>query len=136
MCGDLNVSKRSCGIESPDPVRVPTSSHRAAIGPDEALTVSVDVTNKGEREADEVVQLYIHQRYGSASRPVRELKGFPADQPRAGESRALQFTLGRVELSYWNAVARDWVLDASTFDIWVGGDSTAELSTTFQVNEG
>ena len=46
--------------------------------------MSVDVTNKGEREADEVVQLYIHQRYGSASRPVRELKGFPADQPRGG----------------------------------------------------
>ncbi len=49
---------------------------RDAIGPDEALTVSVEVTNTGEREADEVVQLYIHQRYGSASRPVRELKGF------------------------------------------------------------
>ena len=109
---------------------------RAAIGPDEALTVSVDVTNTGEREADEVVQLYIHQRYGSASRPVRELKGFQRISLGAGESRALQFTLGRVELSYWNAVARDWVLDASTFDIWVGGDSTAELSTTFQVNEG
>ena len=109
---------------------------RAAIGPDEALTVSVDVTNTGEREADEVVQLYIHQRYGSASRPVRELKGFQRISLGAGESRALQFTLGRVELCYWNAVARDWVLDASTFDIWVGGDSTAELSTTFQVNEG
>ena len=108
---------------------------RAAIGPDEALTVSVDVTNTGEREADEVVQLYIHQRYGSASRPVRELKGFQRISLGAGESRALQFTLGRVELSYWNAVARDWVLDASTFDIWVGGDSTAELSTTFEVNE-
>ncbi len=107
---------------------------RAAIGPDEALTVSVDVTNTGEREADEVVQLYIHQRHGSASRPVRELKGFQRISLGAGESRALQFTLGRVELSYWNAVARDWVLDASTFDIWVGGDSTAELSTTFEVN--
>ena len=108
---------------------------RAAIGPDEALTVSVDITNTGEREADEVVQLYIHQRYGSASRPVRELKGFQRISLGAGESRALQFTLGRVELSYWNAVARDWVLDASTFDIWAGGDSTAELSTTFEVNE-
>ena len=34
---------------------------------------------------------------------------------------------------YWNAVARDWVLDASTFDVWVGGDSAAELGTTFEV---
>jgi beta-glucosidase len=106
------------------------------IGPDEALTVSVDVANTGDREADEVVQLYVHQRYGSSSRPVRELKGFQRISLGAGESRTLQFTLGRAELSYWNAVARDWVLDASTFDVWVGGDSTAELSTTFQVNQG
>ena len=106
---------------------------RGAIGPDQALTVSVDVANTADREADEVVQLYIHQRSGSASRPVRELKGFQRISLGAGESRTLQFTLGRAELSYWNAVARDWVLDASTFDVWVGGDSTAELSTTFQV---
>jgi beta-glucosidase len=104
-----------------------------AIGPDEALTVSVDVTNTGRREADEVVQLYIHQRYGSASRPVRELKGFQRISLAAGESRTLQFPLGRAQLSYWNAAARDWVVDASTFDVWVGSDSTAELTTTFQV---
>ena len=109
---------------------------RDVIGPDQALTVSVDVANTADREADEVVQLYIHQRSGSASRPVRELKGFQRISLGAGESRTLQFTLGRAELSYWNAVARDWVLDASTFDVWVGGDSTAELSTTFQVNQG
>jgi beta-glucosidase len=108
---------------------------RDTISPDEALTVSVEVANTGDREADEVVQLYIHQRYGSSSRPVRELKGFQRISLGAGESRTLQFTLGRTELSYWNAAARDWVLDASTFDVWVGGDSTAELATTFQVNE-
>ena len=108
---------------------------RDTISPDEVLTVSVEVANTGDREADEVVQLYIHQRYGSSSRPVRELKGFQRIGLGAGESRTLQFTLGRAELSYWNAAARDWVLDASTFDVWVGGDSTAELATTFQVNE-
>ncbi len=108
---------------------------RDAIAPDEALQVSVEVANTGDREADEVVQLYIHQRYGSSSRPVRELKGFQRISLGAGESRTLQFTLGWAELSYWNAAARDWVLDASTFDVWVGGDSTAELATTFQVNE-
>src|ERR1700754_2329768 len=43
---------------------------------DGTLTVSVEVTNTGDRDADEVVQLYLHQRYGTASRPVRELKGF------------------------------------------------------------
>jgi beta-glucosidase len=109
---------------------------RDAIARDEALNVSVDVSNAGGREADEVVQLYIHQRYGAASRPVRELKGFQRVSLGAGETRTVQFTLGPAELRYWNASARDWVIDASTFDIWIGGDSTAELSTTFDVTDG
>jgi beta-glucosidase len=104
-----------------------------AIAPGETLTVSVDVTNAGARDADEVVQLYIHQRHGSASRPVRELKGFERVALAAGESRTLRFVLGPAELRHWNAAARDWVIDASSFDVWIGGDSTAERSTTFEV---
>lgn len=79
------------------------------------------------------MQLYIHQRHGSASRPVRELKGFRRISLGAGESRTVEFPLGPAERCYWNAVARDWVLDASTFDVWVGGDSTAQLGTTLVV---
>jgi beta-glucosidase len=97
------------------------------------VTVSVEVTNTADREADEVVQLYIHQRHGSASRPVRELKGFQRVTLTAGESRAVRFAIGADERRYWNATAKDWVTDASTFDVWVGTDSTAELATSFQV---
>jgi beta-glucosidase len=99
----------------------------------DTFNVSVDVTNVGSREGDEVVQLYIHQRYGSAARPVRELKGFRRVGLRPGETRRLQFALGPAELRYWNAAERDWVIDAATFDVWVGGDSTAERSATFDV---
>jgi beta-glucosidase len=106
---------------------------REAIGPEGVVLVSVDVTNAGGREAEEVVQLYLHQRHGSASRPVRELKGFHRVGLAAGETRTVRFALGPAERRYWNAAARDWVLDASTFDVWVGGDSTAERSTTFEV---
>ena len=74
-----------------------------------------------------MVQLYLHQRHGTASRPVRELKGFERVTLAAGESRTVTFALGPAELRYWNAAARDWVIDASTFDVWVGGDSTADL---------
>jgi beta-glucosidase len=109
---------------------------RDVIGGNEAITVSVTVTNTGRREADEVVQLYVHQRHGSASRPVRELKGFRRVNLGAGESRTVQFSLGWAELRYWNAAVRDWVNDASTFDVWVGGDSTAALSTTFETTTG
>ena len=108
---------------------------RGAITAGEAVTVSVDVTNAGDRDADEVAQLYIHQRNGSASRPARELKGFERVALAAGESRTVSFTLGAAELRYWNAAARDWVLDASTFDVWVGADSAADRSTTFEVTQ-
>ena len=100
---------------------------------DGEVIVSVDVTNTAGRAADEVVQLYIHQRSGTASRPVRELKGFQRIGLDPGESRTVTFTLGGAELRYWNASARDWVIDTSTFDVWVGGNSTAELTATFEV---
>jgi beta-glucosidase len=99
------------------------------------VTVSVDVTNTADREADEVVQLYIHQRVGSASRPVRELKGFRRVTLSPGESRSIQIPVGSNERRYWNAAVRDWVTDCSTFDVWVGGDSTAALSASFEVTE-
>jgi beta-glucosidase len=86
-------------------------------------------------EADEVVQLYLHQRYGTASRPVRELKGFQRTTLAAGESRTLSFPVGPNERRYWNAAVRDWVTDNATFDVWVGGDSTAELAATFEITE-
>ncbi len=97
------------------------------------VTVSVEVTNTADREADEVVQLYLHQRYGSASRPVRELKGFRRVSLAAGESRLLHFPVGPDERRYWHTASRDWVTDAAAFDVWVGGDSTAQLSASFEV---
>ena len=94
-------------------------------------SVSVDVTNTSEREAAEVVQLYLHQRYGSASRPVRELKGFRRVVLPAGATQTVEFTVGPDERRYWSTTTRDWVLDRAEFDVYVGGDSTAGLTATF-----
>ena len=112
------------------------AADRPAIAPGETVQISVEVTNTAAREADEVVQLYVHQRHGTASRPVRELKGFRRVTLGPGEARTVRFALGPAELRYWNAARLDWVLDASPFDVWVGGDSTAALSTTFEVVAG
>ena len=84
--------------------------------------MSVEVTNTGERRSDEVVQLYNISDLGWR-RSVRELKGFRRTL-EPGESRTVQFTLGPEELRYWSAAVRHWTIDASTFDLWVGGDST------------
>jgi beta-glucosidase len=104
-----------------------------SVPPSGTVTVSVRVDNTSDREGTEVVQLYLHQRYGSASRPVRELKGFQRVTVPAQTSRQVQFVLGPDARRYWSATTRDWVLDSSIFDVWVGGDSTAELTTTFEV---
>jgi beta-glucosidase len=100
----------------------------------ETLEVTVDVENTGRRAGDEVVQLYIHQRSGSASRPVRELKGFERIALAPGEKRKVRFTLGKAELTFWSAAVRTWVQEPATFDLWVGGDSTAPHTTTFRVS--
>jgi beta-glucosidase len=96
--------------------------------------VSVDVKNTGIRAGDEVVQLYIHQQAGAASRPIRELKGFTRVTLAAGETKTVRLKLGPEELRYWNAASRDWVQEAETFDVWVGNDSTASLHTTLKIH--
>jgi beta-glucosidase len=99
------------------------------------LRVSVDVKNTGERAGDEVVQLYIHQRAGRASRPVRELKGFRRVTLAPGEARTLTFELSADMLSYWSGADKAWVQDSARFDLWVGADSQARAHGEFEVTQ-
>jgi beta-glucosidase len=99
----------------------------------ESVEVTVDVENTGRRPGEEVAQLYIHQRSGSASRPVRELKGFERVVLAPGEKKTVRFTLGKTELTYWSSAHKGWIQDPATFDVWVGGDSNATLQTKFQI---
>ncbi|HEV2444630.1 MAG TPA: glycoside hydrolase family 3 N-terminal domain-containing protein, partial [Candidatus Sulfopaludibacter sp.] len=93
--------------------------------------VTAEVENTGARSGDEVVQLYLHQRSGSASRPVRELKGFERVTLAPGEKRTVRFRLGPEALRYWSAARHAWVQDAADFDVWVGSDAAASLHATF-----
>jgi beta-glucosidase len=92
-----------------------------------SVTVTAEVTNIGPVVGDEVVQLYIHQRAGSDSRPKRELKGFERLTLKPGEMKTVSFKLGPAELGYWSTNAGKWVQEAEAFDIWVGADSLAAL---------
>jgi len=95
------------------------------------IHVRVNVSNTGSSPADEVVQLYIHQRSGRSSRPVRELKGFQRVSLGPGTHQTISFALGANELSYWSASDRKWGEDAADFDLWAGADSTATLHAKF-----
>ena len=98
-----------------------------------AVAVTADVKNTGSMVGDEVVQLCIHQRAGSDSRPTRELKGFERVTLQPGETKTVTFSLGPAELRYWSTEARSWVQDAEAFDVWVGADSLATLHAEFAV---
>jgi beta-glucosidase len=101
----------------------------------DATEVRVDVTNTSSIVGDAVVQIYIHQRYGSASRPVRQLKGFERISLKPGETRTLTFPLGKEELKYWNPQTKEWIVEPSEFDVWAGEDSTASLHADFTVTQ-
>lgn len=97
------------------------------------LEVSVDITNTGNRSGETVAQLYIHQRAGSASRPVRELKGFQRVPLASGAKQTLHFRLGPDELQYWSPAKKQWVLEPEDFDVWAGEDSAAKVHGEFHL---
>ena len=67
-----------------------------------SLTLTVDVTNTGDRDADEVVQLYVRDLVGSLSRPVKELKGFKRINLKKGETKTVSFTVTPDDLMFYN----------------------------------
>lgn len=98
-----------------------------------SVPVTADVTNTGPVAGDEVVQLYIHQKAGSNSRPMRELKGFERLTLKPGETKTVTFSLGPAELGYWSTNAGKWIQDAEAFDVWVGANSLATLHADLTV---
>ena len=92
------------------------------IRPDGKVKVSVDVQNVGDREGDEVVQLYVRDVVGSVTRPVKELKGFKRITLELDEKRTLEFTLGPEELSFTNREMKR-VVEPGTFNVMVGKSS-------------
>jgi beta-glucosidase len=97
--------------------------------------VQVDVTNTSAVAGDTVAQIYIHQRAGSASRPVRQLKGFRRITLQPGETQTLKFSLGKDELSFWSPQTKAWGVEPGAFDVWAGEDSTASLHADLMVVE-
>lgn len=89
------------------------------IGPDENLEVTVDVKNTGNREAKEVVQLYLCDLYGSVSRPVRQLKGFEKVSLKPDEKKEINFVISADQLSF---IGRDnkRIIEPGDFEIYIG----------------
>lgn len=91
------------------------------------VQVSVTVTNTGQREGEEVVQLYIRDVASSIIRPVKELKGYQKIRLKAGERKVVQFTLKPADLSYRDANGKSF-LEPGLFKVMVGGNSRDVMS--------
>lgn len=99
------------------------------IARDGSVTASVTVTNTGQRDGDEVVQLYIHHPAAQIARPVKELKGFRRVHLKAGESQRVDFTVTPDMLKYKDGNGHD-VLDAGVYGIMVGSNSSDKALKT------
>jgi beta-glucosidase len=99
--------------------------------------VSVDVTNTGAREGDEVPQLYLHQRVASVTQPVMQLKGFERITLKPGEKRTVQFKVTSEMLSILN-VDMHRVVEPGVFDLMVGpsSDKTSTVKLTVAGSHG
>jgi len=96
-----------------------------SLGMNGTIEVVATVTNHGNRAAEEVVQLYTHQRTASVTRPVRELKAFRKVALAPGQSETIRFTLRPADLSFYG---RDGKLrtEAGSFDVWIAPSAESD----------
>ncbi len=89
--------------------------------------------NVGDRDGDEVVQLYLRDLVGSVTRPVKELKGFKRTTLKPGEKATVKFVVGPEQLAFVNR-GMERVVEPGTFEVMVGGSSEdIKLTGSFEV---
>ena len=98
------------------------------------VKVSVELSNTGDYDGKEVVQLYIRDLFAKVVRPVRELKGFQLVELKKGESKTVNFSLTEKELGYYDQNG-DFIVEPGDFEIFVGTNSNASLKTNFSLQQ-
>jgi beta-glucosidase len=106
------------------------SADRIPLG--DSITVSVEVSNTGDRAGDEVVQLYVRDEVGSVTRPVKELRGFERVSLTPGASATVTFTLGPAELAFYGQDMQR-IVEPGFFTVHVGTSSAQTDSVRFEI---
>lgn len=104
----------------------------AMMAPGGRVTLSTTVRNTGDRTGVETAQLYIRDRVASVNRPVRQLRGYKQLWLKAGEAKAVRFTLSARDLAFWRA-DMTYGAEAGKFEAWIGPNSAVGRSTTFRL---
>ncbi len=106
----------------------------AEVGSDGTITVSVDVTNTGNRAGDEVVQLYVKHLKSKVERPIEELKGFQRVTLNPNETKTIQIPLKAAMLAFWDEKGNQFKVEAEPVKLMIGSSSRdIRLSTTVNV---
>jgi beta-glucosidase len=92
----------------------------------------VDITNSGNRDGEEIVQLYIRDLVGDVTRPVKELKGFKKVPVKKGETVTVTFSITSEDLSYYHQ-NMSFTYDPGEFLLYIGSSSAEERSVKLTV---
>ena len=107
----------------------------AEVGPDGALTATVDIANTGSRAGEEVAQLYVAAPGREVARPPKELKAFAKVALAPGETRTVELKVKAADLAYWDIAGNGWKLEPGEYRALVGPSSRSEdlLEAGFKV---
>ena len=99
-------------------------TNKAKYGKNETIQVTLELTNSGNRDGDEVVQLYVHRIGSSVEWPVKELKAFQRVSLKAGESKTVNLSIPVSKLRYWDEEKYDWILENGEIELIVGSSAS------------
>jgi beta-glucosidase len=106
--------------------------NKESFGLSDKIIASVDVTNTGERNGEEIVQFYVRDLVGDVTRPVRELKGFKKVHLNKGETVNVTFMLSTGELSYYHQ-DMSFSTDPGDFELFIGTNSVETKKISFNI---
>lgn len=103
------------------------------INSNETIKVSFQLSNVGKVAGEEVVQLYLKDKFGSVVRPILELKDFQKVKLNAGESKTIEFTIDKEKLSFYNDKL-EWIAEPGGFEVIIGASSAdIKLKSDFEL---
>jgi beta-glucosidase len=110
------------------------NSTKTALHTNEKLELRITISNTGNYDGEETVQLYIQNLAASIARPVRELKGFQKIFLRKGESREVVFNLSTEDLKFYNKDLK-WVFEPGNYKVFIGTDSEHTKELNFSITD-
>lgn len=105
---------------------------QSVVGPEDALEVSVNLTNTSDRDGDEVVQVYYRDLVAQVTRPVKELCAFKKVNLNAKSSQEVSFSIPAKRFGYFTADYQ-FIVEPGAFALWVGPSSDEGLTTEFTI---